>query len=473
MNLLRTRPDLRREFRAHFAVAAGLHHLAEGWAGLLGDQVPDPVIPRTRPLRTFRARLAIASGIVLLATAAIFLSRPALPDATTISSPGTEWRFEAGGLDGKGNFLPETRVKVNSGRLLITLRSGTSMVLEGPSIIGLRDSKTVVLQSGSAWFSAAPGNEDFTVLSPRLHTTNPSARFGIMVTPQEDRLHVGSGRVTTGSRLAGQPSGEVLAGHAIASNENGLLTDIRCQTGVFQQSLEDRGVLHWSFDDAQTGMRSGPGSSFVISLMNRSATPELVEGRFGQALDLGPTGAFSDFEGIFGASPRTVALWVKGNPVPPRYALDGRAMNPSLVAWGTHDEHGNKWQVAIFPNGDGLVTQWGGAWVSTRPPSGTSLLDDRWHHIVSVFTGLYGPGDIPEIRHYIDGVRVPDGQPRKGAPIDTRTDLRESRPLILGLNDWPDLPKASYPWAIDELWIARRPLNDAEVERLFKENILK
>lgn len=472
-------PAARRKYREHMAFASALHAEARA-VGEIEGRTPG-IAADVAPRNTFgRSLLAAAAVLAVLAAIASWIAIPKPSPARVVAGPATEWHFAAGGIGDDGRFLEGTQVRVETGTLEMVSTSGTQVTLEAPAEFLWKRPMEGELRSGQAWFTVARGDEGFTVRIGALKVVDLSTEFGLRVSPGADEVHVGVGRVWVESLFEPTHGLELHAGEAVVAGPTGRTRGIPCQPEQFIRRLPDAlPMIHWSFDEGE-GHRFHSEATLLpahtVSIVDDAGEthePAFVEGAFGSALNLGSNGlgARSDFKGFAGGVPRTVACWIKGQPMKGEILEStGRVMHPSVVFWGTENGEGGKWQVAVGADGNLLVTQWSSSWVSASINSGT-ILDNRWHHIASVFTGRYLTGTTPEVIHYLNGERLETTGGRFLAPVDTRTDSPKAKTLSLGLQEKVDRSRHSASKiAIDELWVIRHALNDAQIHALFKDN---
>ncbi len=482
MSLLRGRPEIRAAYRAHMALATGLHDLAEAWAPDHAEPAREhPDILRLRTMR--RSFLAAAALIGLLAVAAslIAIRGRMLPPATATAGAGTVWRFDEGGIGGNGSFLPATRVVVDHGTLELVTRHGTRILLEGPAGFEIHDPLRVTLGRGKGWFDVAERDTGFTVLTERLKVIDLGTRFGVATTPASDRVQVESGRVRLESRLPGIPARELTAGRAAEANLVGRTRETAYDHGLFLRALARVPVsIHWSFDGETNGSFPATANGItpdplrVVGLNGTAATPVTVPGRFGVALDFtsGKYFAESDFPGITGTGPRTIALWFKGRPIPRRHNLRDVDYTPQLVSWGELERQGAYWSFRAHCRAGIVGTQWSGrGWVTAGRIGSQDIHDGHWHHLATVFTGDVDKAGNYGIRHYINGKRVKSTQVVTGVPIDTRGDgSGPASRLRIAFDILHPGGPAAIPVVIDELHVFRAALDDSQVEDLFRDN---
>ncbi|MCP5548262.1 MAG: FecR domain-containing protein [Akkermansiaceae bacterium] len=476
--LLRSDPTIRRRFLDHMSFASALHAEAAAVVGIEGESPWQHALP-TKRRDMVHAIIWAAAAVFILALGArlVEVRKPTPPALAT--GPGTEWSYLSGGLE-KSDFAPDTRIDIRKGTLEITTPTGTRMLLEGPSTLTWHKKGSTSLSSGQAWVAVAKGDEGFSVRLPRIKVTDLGTEFGVSTTPDHDEVHVAVGRVKVDPKFREIRGRELTTGEAITTDAVGRISEIPCDSSRFVRNLP-AGPIHirWSFDGLENGSFPAaanglPAMPLVPSGGPSMKVPQLVPGPFGAAYDLAASqhGAVSQFAGLAGTSPRTVALWIRGHDLPSATAPEGYVMNPSLLLWGSPGGGGNKWNLALHPDGKSIIIQWGGSWISSPLPDGGSVLDGKWHHIAAVFTGRHVDG-APEIDFYVDGEILPRGSGPAVTPVNTEISSPSARPLTIGLLDTYEAGKTIVmPLQMDELVITRQSLSADEIRRLMETNQL-
>lgn len=473
MRLLRSDQTVRHAFWKHMAFVSAMHHASAFWAT---DREPARATSGARENRrpATRSVFAAAALVALLISMAWLLIHRELPPASVTATSGSEWTYISGGINTDGDFSPGTRIDLKRGSLRISSRHGSVMLLEGPTLIEIKSPVECDLRSGIGWFTVNPKDKGFTVHSPRVGVVNLGTEFGVMASAGSDQIHVGRGSVRISSKLI-DLSRDLEAGQAVASDMDGRIRDIPFRRDLFLKQLGSRPtVYHWSFDDEKSGMVSET-DGFRIQMLPEGEPPAIGSGRFGGAVDFSANQAcgISDFPGISGAVPRTIAVWLRGLPVPIRKGAQGEILFSTVVGWGRYSHGGEKWQLAVNASGTSVSTQWGGSWVAISLPAGKTVLDGQWHHLASVFTGNEREEGGPEILHYVDGVLQTEGNRHLLGPIYTAAGTEFGLPMVISGDIWPEVPKATYPWTIDELYVARYPFDAEEVRKLYETNQLE
>jgi hypothetical protein len=368
---------------------------------------------------------------------------------------------------------------VNGGSVQVVTRQRTRVIVEGPAQLSMDSPGHMNLSSGSGWFETS-ANDTITVSTGRMQMVSTGAQFGVAITANGQRIQVKSGTLRVTPDLPGATPITLAAGQAGTLDDSGRWITDPVDPGLFLNQLtQELSYIHWSFDAENSSSfpatsRGMDAAAIKLAGVRRQAVvPHLTTGAFGSGLDLTGGDAFgeSDFAGISGGGPRSVALWVKGAPIVRRSTPDGAEYTPSVVQWGDGSIDGGSWTFRAHCVGGIIGTQWGKGGLLTAGPIGSmSVLDGQWHHIASVFTGQVNAEGEAEVRHYIDGERVPTTTFVMGDPIDTRVGFSPATRLRVACD--PRMPGANVPVMIDELFIVRGALTDTQVKHLREENRL-
>lgn len=157
----------------------------------------------------------------------------------------------------------------------------------------------------------------------------------------------------------------------------------------------------------------------------------------------------TNFGGIGGSSPRTLAFWFKGP------ANQGN-FNANLVGWGTGGT-GNRFDTRINSAGSNQIrTEVAGSGSNGSAP----IADDTWHHCAVVFDPNLGT-TIGDIQFYIDG--QPDALTVIGG---TEVNTTTTNPVIIGSSRI--FPERALTGKMDDIRIYDRALSDEEILTLFE-----
>lgn len=186
--------------------------LIEGQAAIRAEEGGLPVLPVSRnEKKVFRLSILAAAAVLALmagigAYVTVSQSRPAVASMEVII--GTEWMVDGvwqapdseGASIGKGSAI-----KVSSGVVALTLKSGVRLVLQGPMDVSFPTMDYPALRSGWLWIDSGALEEPFQVDTPELYIRDIGTRFGVRVRPDGlSEVHLQSGLVEAESRHTGR-----------------------------------------------------------------------------------------------------------------------------------------------------------------------------------------------------------------------------------------------------------------------------
>jgi hypothetical protein len=374
------------------------------------------------------------------------------------------------------------RMKVADGFVALRFSRGARLLVEGPAVLDLRSPNLVRIESGKAFAHVPESAIGFTIEGPTGRVVDKGTDFAVNIAASSMEVHVMKGLVEAGRGSRLQPLRENEALQISAKN----VSTIPMDPGQFLTNAPPSpgrpiGWVHWSFDEnaGQTTEARSAGlgpiepSAQLTSLNNASAGPQWTTGQFGTALSFDGEDDYvqTEFAGISGDAPRTVAFWVK---VP----TDFRIKNGyALVCWGSTVEEGEAWQISVNPKAE--IGELGRLRVGRigEPIIGTTdLRDDRWHHVAVVFYGGNRADSSTQVLMYIDGLL--ERAHRKSMPIvHTDTASVGSRKVAFGLNIGPVGKRPGKPpeWLVfrgcmDEVFICDGALSQSQVRDLMARN---
>jgi len=214
----------------------------------------------------------------------------------------------------------------------------------------------------------------------------------------------------------------LLATESATAQQPGANGAATTQTGQWNTNFPQP-LLLLTFDGAETAVQ------------NHGA--KLVAGKVGKGIQTdGNTYADVPWRLPTGASPRTLAVWLKA----------ANTKGGTALVYGPNGKHmpfgimnaGGKWR--FYDNGGGLGTE--------------RAVDTDWHHHCIVYDGN-------ELTYYIDGESV-------SATAKTLTTTPNKAPLVLGMG--PDHGKwgDSWPGIIDEVVIYAQAIHPNQVKGLLR-----
>jgi hypothetical protein len=313
--------------------------------------------------------------------------------------------------------------------------------------------------------------------------TDYGTEFGVIHVPgSTDELHVIKGSVNARA-LSGLKAEETLTdGESRLVNVRGELMPAPKLSAPFTKQLPDKlPYLHFPFDEIEADQTVADGehpalgslSTRLIQSDDRAPSSRLIPGRFGQAIQFDGKGDLisTDWPGVFGAQPVTVAFWIKP---------EGRPNYAGIVSWGAGKslgEESQQWKIVVTPEQErteGRVFRcaWGARQFNEVP---IDLPDDVWTHLAVVYTGD-SSGMTPTLRFYINGVKstpkrhgIPS-PPRRPADLATAQHLMFGHPL-----DWaegtPEYLGNFLHGALDEVFIIEGALTRRQINRLIDSNV--
>ncbi|MGJ8726352.1 MAG: LamG-like jellyroll fold domain-containing protein [Roseibacillus sp.] len=302
-----------------------------------------------------------------------------------------------------------SRLLLSQGTVELTLKSGVQAIVRAPADLTIQEKDQIIQKEGVIHYVVPPSAVGFQVLTPDILVTDLGTEFGVVSSPHElDHVHLFKGKLEIESRRRLKTK-EILTGiESRIIGSIGHFNAIDSSPQLFKTSLREKlPYLHLSFDhleEEQLEVNGNlPGLEQVsATLKKRNGTPNLAPGPFGNAIELNGHGGFvqTNWEGISGSAPRSVAFWCK-LPV-----NRGARIPHGLVAWGDLRTLVHKF--VIITNRDSDAGQKGairfdcGRGYATGE---TELTDGEWHHVAVVMAGEIEPGSGMQIQLFVDGER--------------------------------------------------------------------
>lgn len=487
--LLEISEEARRVYCMHARIRSQFDFLLRERMVLAAPAVPVGYLVRSQRRRHIKlAGIAAAAIIVLsLAVMRLVLVRQAADTASLSAAANTV--FSVSHADGNddaqasGRLGNGSRLQVEQGVVELEFGSGVRSVVRGPADLTVVREGELRFDRGTGWFHVPRKAVGFRVATPRAMVTDLGTEFGVIARPDlADSVHLFKGSVEVRTRI-GAGDFEVLRGEA-ARNITlvGRLQTAEPRLQSFFTSLP-AGLpsLGWSFDEANARAWVATGASPEAASVRGRPSPspagiDAVPGRFGNALrGKGGTAWITDWAGIAGNSPRTLAFWLK---IPPRDDY----ISP-IAGWGRRQYDDDSTLSSFFAFAETVegVTvvgaSLGGYWIK-----GSSRIDDdRWHHLAITASGRQLVDGRPELRLYVDG-REESGTPfwsrglafSESEPLVMATDTThpEARPLSVLSQLFPGVEDGhAFPASLDELRVFEGVLRPGDIQVLYRENL--
>ncbi len=398
-------------------------------------------------------------------------------------SEGAQWQ---GTTHAVGDWIRTGLLDLRAGSVVFTFDCGASVQLRGPARLHLTSPTRALLESGTATVDIPAQAYGFVFETPTTEISRRLSRFALAV--DEDghtEIHVLDGQIQLSGKLRDLATSDLGKDAALRVDKGGsVVKGTRYRAEQLTTALPESAdllpawYLHWGFDNldastgtfGETGKHRDPGPAFnaQVHLSHRDAEVALVPGRFGNAVRMNGQRGFlaTDFPGIEGDQPRSIAFWVKIQPDTPE------TLAYSFISWGTKNpEGGGKWQLGWNRGNDNSGVL--GA-IRTEVELGfhvgsTDLRTGTWHHVVSVFTG--GPkADIAnQVRHYVDG-RLEATTAVLSKAVDTRTTGEKALPLTIGRRLDVDDYFRTFRGEMDEVYVFPTALTPEQIGKLYSEN---
>jgi ferric-dicitrate binding protein FerR (iron transport regulator) len=488
---LSTCEEARRIYSEHARVHSQLLRIRRERSAL-----PPSVVPVERMLDFQRRRQLRVAGFA--AAAVIFLSAVAMHlilakgrDRTVQVASVAGTRFEVmepgAARTGSATEIREgSRLTLEQGVLELTFQSGVRAVVRAPADFTVASPAELAMDEGVAWFSVPKDAAGFRVRTPRVTVTDLGTEFGVVSKPDAvESVHLFKGSVRIDCHAGFRESATLTGSGAREVTPTGRLLATQVRLDRFFTKLPDHlPWIGWSFDESAPADWRAEGTMPEAATARSRVMPEgngiiARAGRFGGAL--GGTGGNawweSNWQGVAGNAPRTVAFWLL---LPP-----GEDYLHPIVGWGLRSGGSSGALDSFYASVetvDGRTVvgaSLGGYWLK-----GTTAIDDgRWHHIALLFSGRTLPDGTPDLRIMIDGRAEPvrpafihedaDYSPARPLLARTNTTHPESQPLSVLSHLFIDR-RGDHPFeaAIDELRVYEAELDSARIESLHRHNRL-
>lgn len=378
------------------------------------------------------------------------------------------------------------KISLGQGLIQFTFPSGVEAIIEGPSELELTSELSVKMDSGLAWFQVPQDGHGFTVETERVNVIDLGTEFGVWFDGNEDlQVHVAKGKVRVES-LKSPEEFEIVQDEAMSFDVYGQGEEVAVEASLFRREFtRSMPYLHWSFDQLVEGGFQADGTmagadgynAHVRSLREIVETDDSaksqIDGRFGQAFSMKGNGLFAEtsFPGIGGNAPRTIAAWVKHR----KGATLGSGSAP-YCSWGVR-EKGRLWKLVLVENGGTILNRGDIMYTTAMKFTAASkitegLKRDQWMHVASVYTGKTKNG-YPEILQYINGVIQPVENLEKMVGVDTDIVSKLASPLRFGASLNSQEGSATVDGDLDEFYLFRGVLGEAEIRELMRNNRLE
>ncbi len=396
--------------------------------------------------------------------------------ASVVRTEATNWRPPDTGL------VIGSKVEFGEGFIEIHYHKGVTVVLEAPASFEITGDSSGFLHQGK--LVAEIDDErarGFVIDGVHGRLVDLGTKFGVSVKKDgEMEVHVLEGIVNATSNRDGSTT-QLRENEAIRLGAIDSARLPQANREAFVTQLPPYGerppkYVRWRFDEPSGTRFHNTGRDLAEAQAHADIKGgvERTAGYYGNAVHFNGTDAYleSDYRGIVGDGPRTVAFWVR---VPEDF---GEREGFGVVSWGSHDHEGAAWQISVNsfapdgPMGRLRVGTNRGEVIGT-----TDLRDGQWHHCAVV---LYGdlqarPNTSTHILLYVNGQLEP-------AALKSILAINTSRTIDHGVWVGRNLGFRTdgvsrggeygpfFRGDVDELIICDTALNQAQIRRLMTQN---
>lgn len=365
-----------------------------------------------------------------------------------------------------------SRLTLTRGTTNIRFSSGVLGTIKAPADIEIVSATRIQQHEGHALYNVPASAIGFEVVTHELQIEDLGTEFGVISSPEKpDEIHLLVGKVAVGTQQNPEKK-ELLSGRvARIASPSGSLKSIPVRADDFNFSLNQAySYVHISFDSIegdQFGVEADHKKSSNITAQlvrgdsNRDQSP-LIEGMFNQAIRLNGNGEYiqTDWPGIPGSTPRTIALWLRLPDDEPNRKWE------SIVAWGDTKESGDKFVVTwnYFPE----LGQYGALRFSSRDGyvvGSTDLRDGKWHHICVVYGGEPDSTTRMPIKLYVDG-EIESVTGHRYSDVNTSLGRDSSSWMSIGRFQDADVEhEGTLKGDIDDLHIFSNALTQSQIKK--------
>ncbi|WP_049721009.1 LamG-like jellyroll fold domain-containing protein [Gilvimarinus polysaccharolyticus] len=382
-----------------------------------------------------------------------------------------------------GQSVTAGEFSLDAGYAEITLTNGVVLLLESPAILDFKNVDRLVLSKGALVAKVPPEAIGFAVDTPSANIVDLGTEFGVTVdTAGSSQVHVLDGEVKVKTPQAKEYE-NLYQNDARSFDLNQQVAVIQSQPNRFMRTLPGRRYqqpqyLHWSFDYFNeefkcdgSGIKQQCFPAKSRTLEGDTKAPERIKGVFGQAVSFDGISQWleTEFLGIGGNRPRTVAFWVK---VPQNFDPH---QGFGILSWGLPDKL-SAWQISINPLD--VSGPLGRIRVGTNEAEivgTTDLRDNQWHHVAVVLFGGDKADLSTHVLMYIDG-SLERSYGKSIARVFTELHHPQSKPLMMGRNiafsDLDNERKVNrfFRGGVDEVYIFDTALTQQDIHKLMRYN---
>ncbi|MFC7337126.1 LamG-like jellyroll fold domain-containing protein [Haloferula chungangensis] len=440
----------------------------------------DEILRRQRGRQLLRSSLAAAAILLLVGIMLkVVWLKPPQPLVTFRHSGDALFEVthskDSDSTDGPNALEKGSRLQLTQGKVELTLRNGVQVLVRAPADLTLHDESLIYQGLGIARYVVPKSAAGFQVRTADLIVTDLGTDFGVISGPEKlDQVHLFKGKVEAENQWGLQKKEVLEEGESRMAGPAGRLHSIEPLPELFMTTLEEKiPYIHLSFDDLEDDefRVSGnhpdvPGiSAILLDSTREDKRPGLTAGKFGKGLELHGFGGCvqTNWPGISGKTPRSVAFWVK---LPRENSL---VRKRGFLTWGDNDVEAGKFELIFNRNAQSgqlgaIRFDCGKGYVIGE----TDLHDGKWHHVAVTMGGTIDPATDMAVKLYVDGELESVTGFLRNEP-DTVTGSDESLWMSVGRYLEAGHPHEGYLiGSMDELFIFSGVLTQADVRQVMK-----
>ena len=477
--------EARRFYVRTMAMSASLFDRA----GEMQSDAPDAAnIIRPPQWRRWLVPLAAAAVVVAGIAMSRFFPGTSLPEATdeiveTVArlSGAKDCKWVKSGPSTGDELTRGQRLDLQSGFAEVTFDSGAQLLLEGPVSLDLHSAWEAEFHRGSLKANVPPEAIGFRVTSAAVEVVDLGTEFSM--TAEEGgvaEVFVQKGAVEVHPRDAGgnlMPKTVLREKQARRFAKAGT-SDVRDGDHKFQRFagkvaierlVRPMNYVRWSFDEGAGEIAAAQSNSTTDAHMRLGhsdpAESQWTDGKWGGALSLdGAHGIAVKLSPAANRGARTVAFWVRASGDAP---MSEAGPWVSLPVNRTGDSRA-EFSANHLP-GEGVLGALRMRAGNASVVGTTPLRDGRWHHLAAVFGQPAKNAGKPHTKLYVDGRLEPLSSKVLGRPGTGK--LSGDMDGILRLGGRLGSTERLHT-AIDELFVADRPMAPQEIRWLMRTNAL-
>jgi ferric-dicitrate binding protein FerR (iron transport regulator) len=396
------------------------------------------------------------------------------PDSVAWVTDSQDAEWSSAALATGDSLARGQRVDLRKGRAEFTFDSGARVMLEGPASLDVQSAWSAGLRSGSLVANTTAEAAGFRVTNPAVNVTNLGGQVSV-VAGSDGGAEVYALEGTADTSQPGRGTHTVLRdrqsrrftreGSAIVPDAERKLVRLASRANLERRPRPIH-YARWSFDadliPQTSGFTAWPFAASVRDSSGGVGEALLATGRWRNALIL--DGHSFASERPRGDNLRTIACWVRipsDAPLGEDAAILAwpRRAHTARIAWNRDAERGPLGALCTEQDGQLIVGH-------------TNVRDGQWHHVAVLFLGggKKAPGMV-QVKQFVDGKL--DGtaafswNEKPSAPAAAAGNL-----LTIGRAGAASSAADGFVGAIDELFIADRPLAPFELRQLMEKNEL-